>query len=64
MTINGLLQPNGIFGGFLNLCEFSNVCFNGISPKFFFHVFEFSRNSTKLEMLSFLYCFIVKGKLI
>ena len=25
---------------------------------------EFSRNYTKLAMLSFLYCFIVKGKLI
>ena len=26
--------------------------------------FEFSRNYTKLAMLSFLYCFVVKGKLI
>ena len=25
---------------------------------------EFSRNYTKLAMLSFLYCFVVKGKLI
>ena len=27
-------------------------------------IFEFSRNYTKLAMLSFLYCFVVKGKLI
>ena len=26
--------------------------------------FEFSRNYTKLALLSFLYCFVVKGKLI
>ena len=26
--------------------------------------FEFSGNYTKLAMLSFLYCFVVKGKLI
>ena len=25
---------------------------------------EFSRNYTKMAMLSFLYCFVVKGKLI
>ena len=27
-------------------------------------VFEFSRNYTKLTVLSFLYCFVVKGNLI
>ena len=64
MTIDGLLQPNGIFGGFLNLSQFSNVCFNAISPRFFFHVFEFSRNYTKLAMLSPLHGHIMQGKLI